>query len=456
LLMLAVQQGTFPAGREAEEIRAFWKAAHQKVLLDESWLSALLSQHPRPLEPMVPPSIDVTGDATPALAAPASGPRVEWSEALDVPTFYDREQELATLSRWVVEEGCRMVSVLGMGGMGKSALVVRAMQQQLATHFAVVIFRSLRDAPECSALLDDCLQVLSPEPLGVVPQSLERRLSLLLEKLRSRRVLLVLDNLEVLLEAGDVLGRLRPGFEAYGHLLRQVAQTAHQSCLLLTSREKPAGLRALEGSRTLVRSLPLSGLDAEACAQLLAEHEVSGSQEERARLGAVYAGNPLVLGIVAETIADLFRGQIDPFLSGGTAVFGSITLHSVGLQYVTSRLVTTASQEIQQGRLSLLIQQGLSQARAKEYVRQTQERLLLAPLLARLESVYQGRAEVEGQLRAGLDALRGRAEEAQGYGPANLVALLRLLRGELRGLDLSQLSLRGVYLQGVELQDATF
>src|SRR5207237_9029559 len=64
---------------------------------------------------------------------------------------------------------------------------------------------------------------------------------------------------------------------------------------------------------------------------------------------------------------------------------GSFTLQSVVLEYVTSRLVTTASQEMQQGRLSLLIQQGLSQARAKEYVRQTQERLLLAPLLARLE-----------------------------------------------------------------------
>src|SRR5437660_937420 len=409
-----------------------------------------------------------------------------------------------------------------MGGMGKLALVVRAMQQ-LAEHFAVVLFRSLRDAPDCSALLDDCLSVLSPEPLGMVPQSLERRLSLLLEDLRSRRVLLVLDNLEVLLEAGEVRGHLRPGFEAYGHLLRQVAQTGHQSCLLLTSREKPATLRALEGSRTLVRSLPLSGLDAAACAQLLAEHEVTGSPEERARLGAVYAGNPLALNIVAETIADLFGGQIDPFLSGGTTIFGSITelldeqwarlspleqtvlswlailrepvtldqllavlapplahvqvleavdglrrrgliergqragsftLQSVVLEYVTSRLVTTASEEIEQGRLLRLREHGLSQAGAKDYVRQTQQRLLLAPLLARLESVYQGRAEVEGQLRALLDGLRERAQEAQGYGPANLVALLGQLRGDLRGLDLSQLVLRGAYLQGVEMQDA--
>ncbi|HKV02024.1 MAG TPA: helix-turn-helix transcriptional regulator, partial [Ktedonobacteraceae bacterium] len=113
LLTLAVHQGTFPAGREAEEIRAFWQAAHQKVLLDESWLSALLNQHHHSLEPMVSPSIEVAGDVTPALAAAASGPRVEWGDALDVPSFYGREGELATLAQWVVQERCRVVSVLG-------------------------------------------------------------------------------------------------------------------------------------------------------------------------------------------------------------------------------------------------------------------------------------------------------------------------------------------------------
>src|SRR5437763_11737123 len=181
LLTLEVQQWTFPAGREAEEIRAFWKAAHQKVLLDESWLSALLSQHPRPLERMVPPSIDVTGDATPTLAAPASGPRVEWGEALDVPTFYGREGELATLAQWVVEEGCRVVSVLGLGGIGKSALAVQVMHR-LADQFDVVIFRSLRDAPSCEEVLDECL-----------------------------RVLLRLDDLETLPEDGEAPGQLRTG-----------------------------------------------------------------------------------------------------------------------------------------------------------------------------------------------------------------------------------------------------
>src|SRR5258708_6460786 len=346
LIRLAVRASAFPPAREAEEIRALWKAAHHKVLLDV---------------------------------------------------------------------------------------------QRLADPFDVVVFRSLRDAPECSALLEDCLAVLAPVPL---PQSLKRRLSLLLEELRSRRVLLVLDNLEVLLEEGDVLGRLRPGFEAYGHLLRQVTQMGHQSCLLLTSREKPASLRALESRRGPVRSLPLSGLGTGACTQLLAEHEVTGSPEERAHLGGVYAGNPLALNIVAETIIDLFEGQIDPFLAGGTVIFGSITelleeqwarlspweqavlcwlptlrepvtledllavlvsplahgqvleavdglrrrcliergqragsftLQSVVLEYVTSKLVTTASQEIGEGRLERLLQPGLSQPQPQAYLPHTQE-----------------------------------------------------------------------------------
>src|SRR5438132_1065207 len=524
LMALAVQHQAFPAGREAEEIRAFWQAARQKLLLDESWLSALLSQQLPHLTLVAPLPVEQSSWIDHVLASPAAGgPRMDWGDALAVPTFYGREGELALLSQWMLQERCRVVSVLSMGGIGKSALVVSAMRQ-LAAHFQVVLFRSLRDAPSCEALLDDCLQVLAPQPLDLSLANLESRISRLLEHLRSSRVLLVLDNLESLLSEGVVRGHLRPGYEGYARLLRRVGETRHSSCLLLTSREKPAELRALEGSRSPVRVLRLVGLEAAACEQLLAEHELVGSPEEQARLVEAYMGNPLALNIVAETIADLFGGAIGPFLQEGMVVFGNIaelldeqfarlsaleqmvlswlaimrepvtleellavlvmplprvqvleavdglrrrsliergqrpgsfTLQSVVLEYVSAHLVERVVDEIQQGRLSLLIQHGLEQAQAREYVRQTQQRLLLAPLLASLGHVSHGRANVEGQLRVVLDEVRERAQEAQGYGPANLVALLRLLRGELRGLDLSNLALRGAYLQGVEMQDAT-
>src|SRR3989441_7451018 len=539
LIALAVKEQVWAFGHEEEEIRALWKAAHQKVLLDETWLSLLHSEPPAqstqgsveqsggaqvgstPPPPQTSLALVSQPEQSPPPAGPVasraeafSGPLLDWGDALDVPSFFGRQGELATLSEWVVQDHCRVVSVLGLGGIGKSALVVHAMRA-LASHFDVVLFRSLRDAPPPEALLSSCLAVLSPEAQDFLHESLERRLSRLLEELRSLRVLLVLDNLEALLEAGEALGRLRPGYEGYGQLLEQVAHTDHQSCLLLTSREHPAALRALEGRRTLVRSLRLSGLEASACAQLLGEHELRGSPEEYARLAERYAGNPLALGIVAETIADLFGGAISPFLSGSTILFGSITallseqwerlsaleqtllwwlailrepvtleelqavlvtrlahaqileavdglrrrslgergqragrftLQSVVLEYVTDRLGEEASQEIEQGRLALFIQHGFAPAQAKDYVRQTQERLLVAPVLARLQSVYLGHVEVELRLRSLLSEVRRWGEDRQGYAPANLVALLHVLRGDLRGLDLSRLDRKSTRL----------
>src|SRR5437588_9057877 len=138
LLALAVGQQAFPAGRAEEEIRAFWKAAHQKMLLDESWLSTLLSQQSPSLVHMEPVQVEQTR-VPDHVHAPAAGPRVDWGEALDVPGFYGREGELATLAQWVVQERCRVVSALVMGGIGKSALVTDAMRR-MAVHFQAVIF----------------------------------------------------------------------------------------------------------------------------------------------------------------------------------------------------------------------------------------------------------------------------------------------------------------------------
>ena len=122
--------------------------------------------------------------------------RLDWGDALSVPRFYGREAELNLLTEWMVEERCRVVSLVGLGGIGKSTLAVNQMHQ-VADDFEVVIWRSLRDAPTCEALIDDCLQTLAPESLAQAPGNFEQRLSLLLEQLRDQRVLLVLDNLEV-------------------------------------------------------------------------------------------------------------------------------------------------------------------------------------------------------------------------------------------------------------------
>jgi hypothetical protein len=64
--------------------------------------------------------------------------RVDWGQALAVPTFYGREWESALLTEWIHDERCRVITVLGMGGIGKSALTV-TMMHQLGEQFKVVI-----------------------------------------------------------------------------------------------------------------------------------------------------------------------------------------------------------------------------------------------------------------------------------------------------------------------------
>ncbi|MHC5729435.1 MAG: hypothetical protein ACYTXY_35990, partial [Nostoc sp.] len=56
-------------------------------------------------------------------------PFTNWGEAIDVSQFYGRTTELETLSQWIVRDRTRVVALLGMGGMGKTALSVKLAEQ---------------------------------------------------------------------------------------------------------------------------------------------------------------------------------------------------------------------------------------------------------------------------------------------------------------------------------------
>src|SRR5438876_1879820 len=100
-VVLAIEHQVWPFGGEAEEVRALWQAAHQKVLLDEAWLGGLLSHR------QAAPASE-TSAAPHALASPSSGGlRVDWGDALAVTSFYGRAWELELLATWVVDERCR-------------------------------------------------------------------------------------------------------------------------------------------------------------------------------------------------------------------------------------------------------------------------------------------------------------------------------------------------------------
>ena len=256
-------------------------------------------------------------------------PQHDWGEAADVSVFYGREEELFQLRQWSIEEHCRLVALVGMGGIGKSTLAVK-LALQVQTEFEIVVWRSLRHAPPLEELLESILSFLlrtqGEDP--VIPRTLDGRLSKLMECLRSSRCLLILDNVETILSSGERAGQCRDGYQGYSQLLQTVGEVPHQSCLLLTSREKPSAIVLLEGEKTKVRSLSLKGLKAEQGRELFQQKgQFVGSEAEWSLLSKHYGGNPLALKLVAAATKELFNGtiaEIFKYAQQGVLVFEHI------------------------------------------------------------------------------------------------------------------------------------
>ncbi|MGF2035134.1 MAG: NB-ARC domain-containing protein [Nostoc sp. CmiVER01] len=250
-------------------------------------------------------------------------PVTNWGEAIDVSQFYGRTAELETLSQWIVRDRTRVVTLLGMGGMGKTALSVK-LAEQLQGEFEYVIWRSLRHAPFFSDKVTDCIKILSHQQVTTLPASPHEQITCLIEYLRKFRCLLILDNFDTLLQQGKGTGCYREGYKPYGELLWRLGETQHQSCVLLTSREKPTEVAALEGDGLLVRTLALSGLEVAVGQTILTLKGLLGSEGETRQLVECYRGNPLALKIAATSIRDLYEGNIASFFAEGTTVFNGI------------------------------------------------------------------------------------------------------------------------------------
>jgi DNA-binding SARP family transcriptional activator len=260
---------------------------------------------------------------------PPVQPLYDLDQMPTVRQFYGRDRELGILTDWISTQACRLGMVLGIGGIGKTALVAQTVQA-VADQFAVVIWSSLLNAPPLDEILRQWLRVLT-QPTGItLPKGEEAQLRLLLESLRSQRCLLVLDNAESILiskaeaSAGSDAGAWRPGYEGYAHLLQILAEEYHHSCLLITSRELPHTLRHWREQRPVVQVLTLAGLEAQAGQALLQGHGLDPDDQSVQKLVDQYSGNPLALQIVSHTIADLYAGDIRAFTAEGAPIFDDI------------------------------------------------------------------------------------------------------------------------------------
>lgn len=251
--------------------------------------------------------------------------RQDLRAAADLAIFYGCIAQLEQLESWILNERCRLLAILGMGGIGKTA-VARKLASQLESKFEYVIWQSLKDEPPLTAILANLIQFLSDgeETATTLPASVSERITRLLDYLRQHRCLVILDGAEVVLSSSREAGSYGLGNqEEYGEFLRRVTEVAHTSCLVLTSREKPKEIAYTEGAALPVRSLLLPGLDVESVQEMFARSGCFCTTQtwEWRKLREYYAGNPLVLQMVAAVVQEVFEGNVSAYLSGGTTLF---------------------------------------------------------------------------------------------------------------------------------------
>ncbi|MBD2357420.1 NACHT domain-containing protein [Tolypothrix sp. FACHB-123] len=441
---------------------------------------------------------------------------VDWGEAIDVSHFCGREEEIENLSQWIIAERCRLIALVGMGGIGKSALAAKV-AQLVQTDFEFVIWRSLRNAPPLETLLTELVPFLSQQ------QDIQAKPERLLYWLQTHRCLVIFDNQDTLLQPGQRAGNYQADFSNYGELFRLLGEASHQSCIVLTSREKSAEVAILEDWSGPVRSLSLQG-SWEASLALIDAKGLVGSEAEKRHLCELYRCNPLALKMVGTSIQSLFDGEIAVFLQTETPIFngmrhllaqqfqrlspleqsimywlainrewttiaelqadivpgvsraslleslesltwrslietrsGEYTQQPVIMEYVTDCLIHQLVSELLIVKTSFFNHYALLKSTVLEYIRESQIRLILQLLIEQLKAEFHRNYQrLEQHLQSVLLALSTDSESTFGYGVGNFINLCLHMQIDLTGYDFSHLKIRHADFRGVRLKDVNF
>lgn len=189
----------YRSGRTADALAAYRSVRAR--LIDELGLEPGLELR-RLEEAILRDDPDVRGAAQPARPVARRPAVVRMPGVPPSPsTFVARERELELLTEWLTadEPGPAICLIDGPGGVGKSSLAARAARAAAEHYPDGLLYVDLRGADprnpaqEPAVVLGQLLTALAV-PLGDQPQRLADAVALYRERLRGRRVLLLLDN----------------------------------------------------------------------------------------------------------------------------------------------------------------------------------------------------------------------------------------------------------------------
>jgi predicted ATPase/DNA-binding SARP family transcriptional activator len=214
------------------------------------------------------------------------------------PHFVGRANELAALTAHLVNPAVRLMTVYGLGGMGKSALALQAAhlaRQSLFRSFVDGVFWvALEGCDTTDAFAQQVARAISPQA-GQGMRSNPRQH--LVDLLREKRALLVLDDVDALLANDDVAEGALPT-DSLRALLLEIYHKAQTVTLLITTR--------VQLNLSLETPLVLDGLS------YPSQHEsIDLSQHSSAQLfqtaAAQHMGNKFKPDAQQEAVAEICR-----------------------------------------------------------------------------------------------------------------------------------------------------
>jgi WD40 repeat protein len=451
----------------------------------------------------------------------------DWEAAPTVSYCYGRTQELDTLKKWILKDKCHLIVLLGQGGIGKTTLSIK-LAKEIQNNFDYIIWRSLGASPPVEKILADAIKFFSSQQETTLPDALDDKITRLLHYLEFSRCLIVLDNAESILQSSNHRGQYREGSQGYGDLLKRIAQSSHQSCLLITSREKPEATDLMARKNQRIQSLELDGLKVEDGRKVFTNlGDFLGSENEWKLVIEHYAGNPFALEVAAKEIQHSLSGNLSVLVKNyfetGLLIFNEIndllerqfdrlslseqlimywlainyepvldeelqkdifsrefkgkilpslaslkrrslikntqlgyTQLPVLREYIINRLIAELCQEINTEQIERLNSYSLCKATSKDYIRETQVRQIITPLLERLLEELGGKRNTENKLKHIISNCQQQSPQAPGYLVGNILNILCQLKTDLTNYDFSNLTISQAYLQGVNLHQVNF
>jgi len=246
-------------------------------------------------------------------------------------SFVGRRAELAQIAHHLDQTDCRLLTLIGAGGIGKTRLALQAAGQALDAFADGVYFVPLAGISSSEFLAPTIMEAIDCPLSGEADPRRQ-----LLNYLHQKEMLLVLDNFEHLLSAPGGNGRER-------ELLLEMVRTAPKLKLLVTSRERlnlqAEWLLPLQGLpcppvEILFGEETFEAVDlfAQGAQRVRADFSLSTEWPEVVRLCRLLDGMPLGIELAATWVSLMPCAEIVGELARGLDLL-STTLHDVPVRH---------------------------------------------------------------------------------------------------------------------------